>query len=179
MAGTQASRKLSTRTHQDIGTADELQAMYKWSQSTATHSPGSVMRNLRNNAMEGWLEETKGNTPSSLRAGLDSALRRFRDSTTTVQLEEVRRCSLSDLHRVIIRIQEQQREQKQLMNLTRIQAFLNAMQQVEIVLGDFVIADDLGAFIWGPVKVLLQVCMFSLLIMVLAGGKLSKPARDA
>ena len=47
-----------------------------------------------------------------------------------------------------------------MMNLTRIKAFLEAMEQFEQIVNVFLNVNDFVAFIWGPIKFLLQVRFF-------------------
>lgn len=54
-------------------------------------------------------------------------------------------------------IQDEQRKRKENMNLTRIQSFLEAMEQFSKTIEVFINASPFVAFIWGPLKFLLQV----------------------
>jgi transposase-like protein len=94
---------------------------------------------------------------SAVQDGFRKTLTGFRNRLTKEQLEDVQCNSLSDLQVLISRIQYEQRDQKQLMNMNRIKAFLEAMEQFEQVIKVFLNTSQFVAFIWGPIKFLLQV----------------------
>ena len=96
---------------------------------------------------------------SNLHVSFQKTLTSFKNRLTGSELQEVQCDSLSDLYVIINRIQQEQRDQKQLMNLNRIKLFLEAMQQYEQVINVFLNAHNFVAFIWGPIKFLLQVSL--------------------
>jgi cell fate (sporulation/competence/biofilm development) regulator YlbF (YheA/YmcA/DUF963 family) len=56
-----------------------------------------------------------------------------------------------------MRIQAKQSAKKEMMNFTRIQSFLEAMKQFGAVVEVFLNTTEFLAFVWGPLKFLLQV----------------------
>jgi hypothetical protein len=66
--------------------------------------------------------------------------------------------SLGDLDHAIREIEEQQANRKSLRNMQKVRPFLNALEQYSQVIEVFVNAKpDMLAFIWGPIKLCLQV----------------------
>jgi hypothetical protein len=57
----------------------------------------------------------------------------------------------------MLRIQQEQDGRKKMMNMCRIQACLETMEQFGKVVGVFLNVSDALAFIWGPMKFVLQV----------------------
>ncbi len=98
---------------------------------------------------------------SAFQEGFQRTVKSFKNRLTGDQLQEVECNSLSDLYVTINRIQYQQRDQKQMMNLNRVKSFLEAMGQFEQVIKVFLNVNSLVAFIWGPIKLLLQVSVAS------------------
>jgi hypothetical protein len=56
-----------------------------------------------------------------------------------------------------MQIQKEQEERREMMDLARIQSFLEAMHQFGKVVEVFLNVADALAFVWGPMKLLLQV----------------------
>jgi hypothetical protein len=81
----------------------------------------------------------------------------FKNRLEPKELVEIQCNSLTELNDVIAQIQRRQRDQKSMMNLNRIKAFLEAMNQFEQTIKVFVNTSDMVAFIWGPIKLLLSV----------------------
>jgi hypothetical protein len=66
--------------------------------------------------------------------------------------------SLGDLDLAIREIEKQQANRKSLRNMQKVRPFLNALEQYSQVIEVFVNAKpDMLAFIWGPIKLCLQV----------------------
>lgn len=66
--------------------------------------------------------------------------------------------SLGDLDHAIREIEKQQANRKSLRNMQKVRPFLNALEQYSQVIEVFVNAKpDMLAFIWGPIKLCLQV----------------------
>ena len=84
--------------------------------------------------------------------GYDSAfqraLGRFKDDLSPAQLEEFRVTSLEDVQETIVQIQNAQGSQRKMMNLTRIKAFLEAMEQYSKILEVFLNVSEFIAFVW-------------------------------
>ena len=98
---------------------------------------------------------------SNLQDGFRRTVTSFKNRLTRDELQQVQCNSLSDLNVIIKRVQYEQLDQKQLMNFTRIQSFLEAMEQFEQVITVFVNVNDIVAYIWGPIKFLLLVSTYS------------------
>ncbi|KAL9618244.1 MAG: hypothetical protein Q9160_007014 [Pyrenula sp. 1 TL-2023] len=65
--------------------------------------------------------------------------------------------TFEELRNALALIQDEQRKRRENMNLTRIQAFLEAMEQFSKTIELFLNVSPFVAFIWGPLKFLLQV----------------------
>jgi uncharacterized protein YpuA (DUF1002 family) len=63
----------------------------------------------------------------------------------------------NDVRNTVLRIQNDLDHLKSMMNLTRIQSFLEAMEQFSKVTEVFLNVSNFLCFIWGPMKYLLQV----------------------
>ena len=87
----------------------------------------------------------------------------FKKRLTIKEQRDFQFTSLEDVRQIIVRIQGEQETVKQMMNMTRIQAFLEAMDQFGKVVEVFANSTEFVAFIWGPVKFLLQVRLFPLI----------------
>ena len=68
--------------------------------------------------------------------------------------------TLDDLKVTILTIQAEQRARKEMMHMGRIQSFLEAMEQFGKVIEVFLNTANMLAFVWGPIKLLLLVCLF-------------------
>jgi hypothetical protein len=86
-----------------------------------------------------------------------TTLSNFKKRLTQKELDAFSFSTLEDVHKEIDRIQSEQGSQKQMMNMTRLQSFLEAMDQFGQVIEVFSNASLFVAFIWGPVKFILQV----------------------
>ena len=100
-------------------------------------------------------------TPRIKSKAFEKALGDFRDSfrdRLTVD-QQLSFCSLSlyGLKQSVAQIQRTQSTEKKLKNLKRLKCFLEAMQSFEKVIDAFLNASEYVGFIWGPVKLLLQV----------------------
>ena len=93
----------------------------------------------------------------SLEDSFQSALSSFKKRLTQKELDEFSISTLEDVRQTIARIQSEQGSQKAMMNLTRIQSFLEAMDQFGKVVEVFLNVSEFVAFVWGPVKFILQV----------------------
>lgn len=85
------------------------------------------------------------------------ALANFTARLTKEELENFKLSSLSDVQIAVQKIQDEQGRRKSMMNLTRIQGFLEGMDQYGKVIEVFLNASSLLCFIWGPMKFILQV----------------------
>ena len=89
---------------------------------------------------------------------LEPRVRRFEDLLPRQQLEAFKRTSLVDVKRHIIAMQRNQDQKKTLMDLSRLQAFIEAMSQFTLVCEDVEMdRPELSCFIWGPLMFILRV----------------------
>jgi hypothetical protein len=81
----------------------------------------------------------------------------FKTRLTPQEQDDFRFATLEDVRKVIDSIQNEQESLKTMMNMSRIQSFLEAMEQFGKVIEVFLNVSDFVAFVWGPMKFLLQV----------------------
>ncbi|KAI1113983.1 putative zinc finger protein [Nemania sp. NC0429] len=86
----------------------------------------------------------------------DNALGEFKRSLRRREIEDFRKTTLEDLKTSIGELQTRQHAQRRLQDLNRLQPFLTAIEQYGKVVGTLYGNEDIVAFIWGPVKFLLQ-----------------------
>jgi hypothetical protein len=92
-------------------------------------------------------------TPDSFQA----ALSKFQARLTDKEKKEFENVTLHDVRSTIDRIQKSQENTKTMRNMSRLQSFLEAMDQFGKVIAIFTNASSFVAFVWGPMKFLLQV----------------------
>jgi hypothetical protein len=88
--------------------------------------------------------------------GFQQAVAKFSLRLSKKEFEDFKFCTLHDLRTAITTIQEVQGKRRELMNLTRVQAFLEAMDQYGKVIEVFLNASSILCFVWGPMKFILQ-----------------------
>ncbi|PSN71159.1 hypothetical protein BS50DRAFT_546300 [Corynespora cassiicola Philippines] len=98
---------------------------------------------------------SSGSTTPSTSSSLQNALVSFRNKLKGDELEEFRSMNYHKLCQEIYKIQNEQESTKKMMNLNRIQSFLEAMDQFGKTIEVFLNVADVVAFIWGPIKFLL------------------------
>ena len=76
------------------------------------------------------------------------ALSRFTASLTAKEEDQFRFTSLDDVRQAASRIQHDQAARRDMMNLTRIEAFLEGMDQYGRVAEVFLSASPIVAFVW-------------------------------
>ncbi|KIX96919.1 uncharacterized protein Z520_07033 [Fonsecaea multimorphosa CBS 102226] len=86
----------------------------------------------------------------------DRELTKFRNRLNGKHYEEFKHTSLKDVEKAVNEIQKRQEAEKGLRDLTRIRRFLEAMEQFGNVIEVFTNTSDFIAFVWGPLKFLLQ-----------------------
>jgi hypothetical protein len=86
-----------------------------------------------------------------------TTLSKFKKRLTPKEQDDFQFTTLEDVQREITRIQNEQESLKAMMNMSRIQSFLEAMDQFSKVIEVFLNVSEFVAFVWGPVKFLLQV----------------------
>jgi hypothetical protein len=94
---------------------------------------------------------------SSAEDTFQATLASFRKRLTPKEQEDFQFATIGDVRKVIACIQNEQETVKGMMNMSRIQSFLEAMEQFGKVVEVFLNASEFVAFVWGPVKFLLQV----------------------
>ena len=94
---------------------------------------------------------------ASLENSLRVVLSSFTKRLTPKELDDFQSTTLKDVRLEIDRIQAEQASRKEMMNMPRIQSFLEAMEQFGKVIEVFLNSSQFVAFIWGPVKFVLQV----------------------
>ena len=101
-------------------------------------------------------------TPNSTPApstGFERALKAFERRLTPIERAQFSATSVDDLKVTILSIQADQRARKQMMNMGRVKSFLEAMEQFGKVIEVFLNVNNILCFVWGPMKLLLLVCM--------------------
>lgn len=96
-------------------------------------------------------------TPNPHTAGFHRILANFRARLTKAELDNFKICDLNDVRQAIVNIQYEQEKRKDMMGFSRILGFLEAMDQFGKVVEVFLNASEFLAFVWGPLKFLLQV----------------------
>jgi len=87
----------------------------------------------------------------------ETTLATFKTRLTAEERDEFQFTTLDDVRSVIARIQADQGSQKSMLNLNRLQSFLEAMDQFSNVIEVFLNTSQFVGFVWGPMKLLLQV----------------------
>ncbi|KAK0747368.1 hypothetical protein B0T21DRAFT_406003 [Apiosordaria backusii] len=85
----------------------------------------------------------------------DLTLKEFRLRLTPEEEAQFQVTTLDVLKSTILGIQSDQRKRKKLMHMGRIQGFLEAMEQFGKVIEVFTNTNEILAFVWGPIKLLL------------------------
>lgn len=89
---------------------------------------------------------------------LEPRVTRFRGLLSEQQIMAFDRTSIVDVKRHIIAMQRNQDQKKTLMDLSRLQAFIEAMSQFSVVCEDVEMGrPELSCFIWGPLMFILRV----------------------
>lgn len=94
---------------------------------------------------------------SSIENGFRTALASFSSHLTPEQKQDFQFTTLDDVHKAVLTIQAQQAKRNEMMNMPRIQSFLEAMDSFGKVVEVFLNSSEFLPFIWGPIKLLLQV----------------------
>lgn len=90
-------------------------------------------------------------------ADFQRVLTKFSSRLTKEEVDKFKFTDLKDVQQTIVDIQEQQARRKGMRNLTRVLAFVEAMDQFGKVVEVFVNTSTILAFVWGPIKFLLLV----------------------
>jgi hypothetical protein len=117
-------------------------------------------------------------SPNPAPTGFQRVLAKFSTRLTPEEVQDFQFTTLNDVHQVIVNIQEQQARGRGMRNLTRVLRFVEAMDEFGKVVEVFLNTSSLLAFIWGPIKLLLQVyylsasrCNFPLTLMLTYIGR--------
>ncbi|KAF2680111.1 hypothetical protein K458DRAFT_393383 [Lentithecium fluviatile CBS 122367] len=95
-------------------------------------------------------------------ASFQSVLRNFTRSLTNEQKNQFSGTTLEDLHVAIEEVQQRQALEKRLQSMSRLKRFLEGMKEYDKVITVFLNSSQILAFVWGPMKFLLQTaCTFS------------------
>jgi hypothetical protein len=86
-----------------------------------------------------------------------AALTKFQNHLTGKDLTDFKVTTYDTLCQEIAHLQHEQDNVKKMMNLSRIQTFIEAMEQFGKVIEIFLNVSNVVAFVWGPVKLLLLV----------------------
>lgn len=89
--------------------------------------------------------------------GFRTILTAFKKRLTPKEEEDFQFATLQDVHNAINRIQKEQAARYEMMNMARIQSFLEGMDQFGKVIEVFLNTSEFVAFVWGPLKFVLQV----------------------
>jgi hypothetical protein len=81
----------------------------------------------------------------------------FKKRLTAKELESFKFATLDDVRQCILRIQREQEEFKTMMNLTRLESFLEATKQFGKIIEVFGNSSSFVGFVWGPMKMILEV----------------------
>ena len=81
----------------------------------------------------------------------------FSSRLTKKEIQDFEFSSINDVRVAVMAIQEEQGRRKKMMNLPRIQKFLEVMDEYGKVIEVFLNASSILCFVWGPMKFCLQV----------------------
>src|ERR1700693_547441 len=94
---------------------------------------------------------------SALGDQFESILATFKSKLNAKDREDFQFVTLNDVRETALQIQKDHENLRTMMNMSRLQSFLEAMNQFGEVLGVFANANIYVAFVWGPMKFILQV----------------------
>ncbi|KAI8630498.1 putative zinc finger protein [Xylariaceae sp. FL1651] len=86
----------------------------------------------------------------------DKALGEFKEGLRRREIEDFKTTTLKELNTTIRQLQAKQHAQRRLQDLNRLQPFLKAIEQYGELVDRFYSNNEIVAFVWGPVKFLLQ-----------------------
>jgi hypothetical protein len=89
------------------------------------------------------------------------ALDAFRRRLSEEELSKFKNTTYESLVAELVQLQQKQEKNKEMVNMARIQAFLEGMQQLGKTIEVFLNVHEVVCFIWGPIKFLLLVRRFS------------------
>lgn len=101
---------------------------------------------------------------AAINSNFQRVLGKFTARLTKEENAEFQITSLEDVLTAVEDIQIEQGRRREMMNMTRIQRFLEAMRQYGTIIEVFLNASSFLCFIWGPMKFCLMVRIFDELI---------------
>jgi hypothetical protein len=101
---------------------------------------------------------------SAARGSFEVILADFKKNLTPGEVQDFQFVTLNDVRETAHRIQKDQENLKKLMNMARLESFLEAMKQFGKVIEVFGNSSIFVAFVWGPLKFILQVIFLSLFV---------------
>lgn len=96
---------------------------------------------------------------SPVEKGFQECLKKFKARLSKREHDNFKLTTLEDLRQAVLQIQEKQAARSESMNLPRVLGFLEGFKQFGLVVEVFLNSSEFVAFIWGPMKFLLQVCL--------------------
>ncbi|KAH8733175.1 hypothetical protein GQ44DRAFT_821389 [Phaeosphaeriaceae sp. PMI808] len=120
-------------------------------QSTSRSSTGAFSQQSTLAPSQAPSEALKKTPSEALRKALDKFCLRL----SADELSKFKNTTFESLRYELSQLQQQQAAKKEMMNLSRIQAFLEGMQQLTKTIEVFLNASNFVAFVWGPMKFLL------------------------
>ncbi|KAE9374277.1 hypothetical protein N431DRAFT_371745 [Stipitochalara longipes BDJ] len=93
---------------------------------------------------------------STAEESFEVILANFKNKLTPKERQDFQFVTLDDVRETAVRIQKDQETLKTMMNMRRLEAFVEAMKQFGEVIGIFTNASIFVAFVWGPLKFILQ-----------------------
>ena len=94
-----------------------------------------------------------GSTGDTFQAVLND----FKTRLTVKELESFQFAKLDDVRHCILRRQREQEQFRTMMNMTRLESFLEAMKQFGKIIEVFGNSSSFVGFVWGPMKLILEV----------------------
>jgi hypothetical protein len=91
---------------------------------------------------------TNGGSAPITSASFERALKKFTENLTAKQRREFSSCTLEHVHHTISAIQRERGSQKNMRNMTRIESFLEAMDQLGKVVEVFLNSTPYLGYIW-------------------------------
>lgn len=102
-------------------------------------------------------QSTLVGTQTASSDALRQAVLKFKARLSGKDLTDFQSTTYEQLCHEVLRIQHEQENNKNMMNLSRIQSCLEAMHEFGKTIEVFLNAADMIAFVWGPIKFLLLV----------------------
>src|SRR5947207_3845785 len=97
------------------------------------------------------------NNPNGVEKGFQDALSKFKLRLSPREYASFKFTTLKDLRQEVLRIQAKQALKSECMNLTRVEAFVEGFRQFGEVVEVFLNTSEFVAFVWVPMKFILQV----------------------